>query len=312
MLVRPAAVKLIRATAFGSIDSAESRRLTERFEREAQATAALRSAHTVQLYDFGITEDGTFYYVMELLDGLDLQTFITRFGPVSAERAIHILHQACHSLSDAHSHGLVHRDIKPANLFLCRMGLEYDFVKVLDFGLVKVQRPQDPQATLVTLATGSGSHLPTGTPAYMPPEIALGERTVDGRADLYALGCVGYWLLTGELVFKEESPMAMLVQHVRGTVVPPSQRTEIAIPASLEQLILSCLEKDPRERPQSADDLARRLAEIDGANAWTDVRARRWWETNLPRGSAGVASAQMVPPEETTPILLTRQDLIRS
>ena len=201
--------------------------MLRRFEREAQATAALSSPHTIRVFDFGVTDDGTFYYVMELLAGRDLESLVREFGPVPADRAIYLLRQVCHSLADAHARGLVHRDIKPANIYVCRMGLDYDFVKVLDFGLVKFNDQQrDASTTLMT-----GAHTTTGTPAYMAPEIILGEGEVDRRADVYALGCVAYYLLTGQLVFEADTPMKMFLQHVQTPPVPPSQRTELHDPA---------------------------------------------------------------------------------
>ena len=174
------------------------------------------------MFDFGQTHDGTFYYVMELLSGRDLESLVKEFGPLPADRAIFLLRQVCHSLADAHARGLVHRDVKPANIYLCRMGLEYDFVKVLDFGLVKYRDRGSMQQSFMTL-----DHQTTGTPAYMAPEIILGEAEVDRRADVYALGCVAYYLLTGQLVFEADTPMKMLMQHVQSVPLPPSKRTEL-------------------------------------------------------------------------------------
>ena len=196
-----------------------------------------------------MTDDGTFYYVMELLAGRDLESLVREFGPVPADRVIYLLRQVCHSLADAHARGLVHRDIKPANIYVCRMGLEYDFVKVLDFGLVKVRQRRAAQTLTATI-----EHT-TGTPAYMAPEIILGEANVDRRADVYALGCVAYYLLTGQLVFEADTPMKMLMQHVQAEPVPPSQRTELKIPRELDELVLACLKKDPNKRPQNAEEL---------------------------------------------------------
>src|SRR5262245_24008926 len=196
LLKRPAAIKLVRPELLGANSDADSHDMLRRFEREAQATAALSSPHTIRLFDFGVTSDRTFYYVMELLAGRDLESLVREFGPVPADRALFLLRQACHSLADAHARGLVHRDVKPANIYTCRMGLEYDFVKVLDFGLVKFADRTAMQQTLMTAA-----HTTTGTPAYMAPELILGEADIDRRADVYALGCVAYYLLTGQLVF---------------------------------------------------------------------------------------------------------------
>ena len=248
-----------------------------RFEREAQAIASLRSPHTIELFDFGVADDGTFYYVMELLDGLNADELVRRTGPVPAERAIHMLRQICHSLSEAESCGLVHRDIKPANIFLCRYGEDYDFVKVLDFGIVKAA--EDSSETGVALTLENVVH---GTPAFIAPEQALGGSALDGRADIYATGCVAYWLLTGELVFTADTPFALLMHHAHTAPIPPSARTELSIPAALDQLVLSCLAKDPADRPQTARELSRRLATVDGANAWTEDRARDWWAGHQP------------------------------
>ena len=206
---------------------------------------------------------------MELLDGLDADSLVRRFGPIPAERAIHLLRQVCHSLSEAESCGLVHRDIKPANIFLCRYGEEYDFVKVLDFGIVKALRD--------AAATSTAPH-PARTSCRARRRSSRPSRRwagrVDGRADIYATGCVAYWLLTGQFVFTADTPMGLLMQHVQARPAPPSARTELPIPAALDQLVLACLAKDPADRPQSARELSRRLAEVEGASAWTQDRAR--------------------------------------
>jgi hypothetical protein len=274
MLARPAAIKLIRPSVTRDARPGVSGDALRRFEREAQATARLRSPHTVELFDFGVVEDGAFYYAMELLDGLDADSLVRRFGPVPAERAVYLLRQVCHSLSEAESCGLVHRDIKPANIFLCRYGEDYDFVKVLDFGLVKalgdIAEIDGPALTRENFVQG--------TPAFMAPEQALGESAVDGRADIYATGCVAYWLLTGQFVFTAETPMGLVLQHAQTPPTPPSTRTQLLIPAALDQLVMSCLAKDPAKRPQTARELSRRLAEAGEASAaWTEARAREWW-----------------------------------
>jgi serine/threonine-protein kinase len=233
----------------------------------------------VDLFDFGIAADGSFYYVMELLDGIDANTLLRRFGPVPADRAIYLLRQVCHSLSEAESCGLVHRDIKPANIFLCRYGEDYDFVKVLDFGLVKAFDEPSDQASGLTR-----ENVVQGTPAFIAPEQALGQSTLDGRVDIYATGCVAYWLLTGQLVFTAETSMGLLMHHIHTPPVPPSARSELPIPPTLDELVLSCLAKDPADRPQSARELSLRLAEVEGAGGWTQDRARDWWETHRPAG----------------------------
>ncbi|MDH3496277.1 MAG: serine/threonine protein kinase [Gemmatimonadota bacterium] len=273
MLARPAAIKLIHPESLGS-SPGERATLVKRFEREAKATAALSSPHTVQLFDFGVTEDGTFYYVMELLRGLDLDVLVQRFGPMPAPRAAHLLRQACASLAEAHAQGLVHRDIKPGNLFLCRVGHEHDFVKVLDFGLVKRVEAKDPTLTAQNVATG--------TPAFMAPEIALGEPRIDARADIYALGCLGYWLVTGANVFRASSPMRVMLAHAHETPDPPSRRSEVGIPGPFEAIVMRCLAKNPADRFATADDLMAALEVAAGEDRWTSHDAKRWWRTHLP------------------------------
>jgi len=283
MLARDAAIKLIQPDSLGR-DSATNAVIRRRFEQEAKTTAALRSPHTVELYDFGVTKDGVFYYVMELLDGIDLETLVRRFGPQPPARVVNILRQVCRSLAEAHGQGMIHRDIKPTNIFLCRMGNEYDFAKVLDFGLVKVVDEKETQLT----AHGAT----TGTPAYMAPELALGEVPVDGRTDLYGLGCVAYWLLTGGLVFEEKGAAAMMLAHLQKTPVPPSKKSDIAIPVSLERSIMMCLQKSQAGRPPDAEALARML-NIPDAGAWGPEEAQRWWHANMPQAIA--AGAHVTP-----------------
>ncbi len=273
MLARPAASKLIRP----SLGSGAALR---RFEREAQVISRLRSPHTVELFDFGVSGDGAFYYVMELLDGLDAEALVRRSGPVPAERAIYLLRQVCHSLSEAESRGLVHRDIKPANIFLCRYGEEYDFVKVLDFGIVTA--PEEASDAHLAITQENAVQ---GTPAFIAPEQALGGSDLDGRADIYATGCVAYWLLTGELVFTADTPLGLLLHHAQTPPVPPSARTALPISPALDQLVLSCLAKNPAARPQSARELSRRLAEIEHQEIWTQERAKEWWATATPGSS---------------------------
>jgi len=278
MLARAAAIKLIRPSGIQDAQPGASEDARRRFEREAQVIAQLRSPHTIELFDFGVAVDGAFYYVMELLDGFDVEVLVRRFGPVPAERAIHLLRQVCHSLSEAESRGLVHRDIKPANIFVCRYGEDCDFVKVLDFGIAKSAGVNGDTARALT----QHSVIP-GTPAFIAPEQAMGRSDLDGRADIYATGCVAYWMLTGQLVFDAETPMAMLLHHASTPPLPPSARTELFIPRALDQLVLSCLAKDPAERPQSARELSRRLTEVVGASTWTEDRARQWWATHQPK-----------------------------
>lgn len=274
-LARPAAIKIVRPDLLADGDKAAGTNVVKRFAREAQATAALRSPHTVEIYDFGVTDEGTFYYVMEYLEGLDLGTLVKRHGPLPTARAVHLLRQACASLEDAHQHSLVHRDIKPANIFACRLGTEYDFTKVLDFGLVKDQRPSEN-----TQLTVDG--LTTGTPAYMAPEMALQDGRVGPATDIYALGCVAYWLLTGKLVFDEPTPVAMIVNHVKTAPEAPSTRTELPIPAALDEIVLRCLEKDPAARYPSMRALEAALGSVRLDQTWDADRAEEWWQTHQP------------------------------
>jgi serine/threonine-protein kinase len=301
LLIRPAAVKLIRRQALGSMPG-DPELLMRRFEREARATAALKSPHTVQLYDFGVTDDGTLYYVMELLDGLDLDTLVKRHGPVPAERVIHIMRQVCSSLADAHGSGLVHRDIKPANIIVSRMGATFDFVKVLDFGLVKLDGARRDNDAVKLTAVGSTS----GTPGFMAPEVALAAADSDHRVDLYSLGCVGYWLLTGKLVFEGDSALKVMIDHARTAPRRPSGRVEVPIPTPLEDLIMECLEKDPDRRPATADVLAARLTALPAANAWTSDRAERWWAAHMPTPADTRPLADILLSQEGRPIRLGR------
>jgi eukaryotic-like serine/threonine-protein kinase len=279
LLARPAAIKLIRSSAGSDSGVGATADAVRRFELEARAIASLRSPHTVELFDFGVAGDGAFYYVMELLDGFDVDTLVRLDGPLLPERVIHILRQVCHSLSEADSRGLVHRDIKPANIFLCRYGEDYDFVKVLDFGIVKAARNRGDDTALVTMA-----NVIQGTPAFIAPEQALGASDVDSRADIYATGCVAYWLLTGQLVFTADTPLGLVMHHARTPPTAPSTRSEMPIPAALDQLVLDCLAKNPADRPQSARELSRRLGAIHFGQTWSDERAREWWMQHEPPG----------------------------
>ena len=279
LLARPAAIKLIRPPTASSIIGSEA---VSRFEREAQAIASLRSPHTVELFDFGIADDGTFYYVMELLDGLDAEQIVKQFGPMPAERVIHVIRQVCHSLSEAESLSLVHRDIKPANVVLCRYGEDYDFVKVLDFGIVKGIHEPGRAEVATTVPALSAEHVVRGTPAFIAPEQVLGGPRVDHRADIYATGCLTYWLLTGQLVFTGNTPMEFLIQHTQATPQPPSARTELPIPKELDAIVLACLAKNPSDRPQTARELARRLEAVPVSGEWTADVARTWWERHQP------------------------------
>jgi serine/threonine-protein kinase len=270
MLARPAAIKLIRPEVLGASDPAMADLALKRFRREAEVAANLRSPHTVELYDFGVTEDQTFYFVMELLEGMDLQELIGSHGPQPANRVVYILAQVCESLQEAHGQGMVHRDIKPPNLHIGRLGVRYDFVKVLDFGLVKPVAGASAEHSL-----GTAADITPGTPAYMAPEMALGEN-IDGRADLYALGCVAYFLLTGQVVFASTSALQSIARHLNDAPPAPSQHAKHPVPDALDRLVLRLLSKQPDDRPASASEVARALAEVE-VNAWTAEDAERWW-----------------------------------
>ena len=270
LLKRPCAVKLIRPDKLG-LRTREA--ALERFRREARTIARLSSPNTVRLYDYGVSESGSLYFVMELLRGLDLFALVKRFGPMPPGRVVHVLRQACRSLAEAHEAGLLHRDVKPHNLFLCRLGLDCDVVKVLDFGLAKsVGGEEDAQLT----ADGTL----TGTPAYLPPERAAGGPG-DARSDIYALGCVAWWMLAGRTVFTGE-PMAMVLDHVRTAPERPSVVSGQPVPERLEELVMACLEKAPGRRPSGAVELRRRLGELPLPDPWTAERAEAWWREKLP------------------------------
>ena len=295
MLARPAAIKLIRTEMLGAVDDEAAKLATTRFRREAEAAANLRSPHTVELYDFGVTEDGTLYLVMEFLDGMDLETLVRQTGPLPSGRVIHILRQVCDSLEEAHARGLVHRDIKPANIHLGLVGLRHDFVKVLDFGLVKEVTSVSVEHSLATIP----GQMALGTPAYMAPEMALGE-PVDGRADIYALGCVAYYLLTGQLVFEGEKVFQIIANHLQTSPIPPSQRTDRPVPNELERVILRCLAKSPNDRPQSARDLLQGL-DLIPTDRWGEEEATKWWTTSRATKQPVTPTSQRYPASVENP-----------
>lgn len=298
MLAREAAIKIIRPELIHGASARQADVAMRRFEREARVTADLQSPHTVYLYDFGTSRDGHFYFVMELLDGISLQKLVQTFGPQPGSRVIHILRQVCLSLEEAHARGMVHRDLKPSNIMVCKVALQHDFVKVLDFGLVKPTQTDD-----FTHLTVEG--VSAGTPGYIAPEIAMGEERIDGRADLYTLGCVAYYLLTGTLVFTETSPTAMAVAHVQKPAVPPSQRTELPVSPDLEAVVLQCLAKQPAERPASARALIRLLDACSDAKQWCVEDADAWWRTHLPPSSSHRKPAMEREPEvQPSPVLV--------
>lgn len=269
-LARSAAVKWVRPDTH--LPPKEKQMMIQRFQREAQVISQLTSPYTVTLYDFGVEPSGTFYYVMELLQGMELQTMVERFGALPPARLIPILKKVCRSLAEAHDNQLVHRDIKPENIYICKLGIEYDFPKVLDFGIVKAHSEQEP------ISPHTEKKGAIGTPGYMAPEAVTRHYPLDGRSDLYALGCVAYWALAGRPVFVERDPIALLRMHVYETPHPPSHYAMNAIPQELEALVMQCIEKDPNKRPPSAEYVWEQLDRIRIRTSWTQHDAKTWWD----------------------------------
>ena len=274
-LCRDAAVKIVLPRLLQGISGPALRQTQRRFEVEAQAIASLRSPHTVAIYDFGLAENGSLYYAMEFLEGLDAETLINSYGALPAGRVISFLKQACESLEEAHEEGLVHRDVKASNLFICRLGKRTDFVKLLDFGLVKTL----PGSAQTAFTTDNNT---SGTPAFMSPEQVRGDQ-VDARADIYGLGCVAYFLLTGSVVFKKSSPMATALAQATEQPEPPSTRSELPIAPSLERVVMACLEKNREARPQSAAELREMLEACTDVPPWTHADANQWWLLHRPQ-----------------------------
>jgi hypothetical protein len=283
LLPRHAAVKFIRPTEDPTQDPAVVRDIALRFQREAKAIALLQSPHTVQLYDFGLSPDGHLYYAMELLDGFDLETLVARHGPLPESRVAQLLAQACLSLAEAHRAGLVHRDIKPGNIMLCRLGEDLDVVKVLDFGLVGAAHNHPTLAGSAHGATGFA-----GTPGYIAPELIFGAGTASSASDIYGLGAVAYWLLTGSTLFPGADGNEDLVAHSMDTPKLPSLRLGKPINPDLERLIMLCLNKRPDHRPPSALAIRDRLRAMNFAEPWSDASALAWWAGHAP-GSGGPA-----------------------
>jgi eukaryotic-like serine/threonine-protein kinase len=263
LLRRPTAVKLLPPDKAGEMAIA-------RFEQEVQQTCRLTHPNTVAIFDFGRTDDGVFYYAMEYLDGITLQSLVDDFGPLPPGRAIHVLTQVAGALAEAHGMGLVHRDIKPDNVILCERGGAADVVKVLDFGLVKdVEAPADPAL--------SSADTIKGTPLYLAPESLTDPETVDGRTDLYALGAVAYFLLVAEPVFQGKTTVEVLGHHLHSAPVPLREKRE-ALDGDLEAVVMRCLEKDPSARFQTAAEFATALRACAAAGSWSSSDARRWWD----------------------------------
>jgi serine/threonine-protein kinase len=270
MLRRQCAVKLIRPDQAGDPTN------LQRFEREVQAMATLTHCNTVEIYDYGHAEDGTFYYVMEYLPGLSLQEIVDKYGPLPPERAIHFLRQICGALQEAHGIGLIHRDIKPSNVIACERGGVHDVAKLLDFGLVQ-SFGLDNQASKLTV---QGVIL--GSPPYMSPEQALGRPNLDARTDIYSVGALAYYLLTGQPPFVRDNPVEMLVAHAHEKPAPV-QELRPGLPDDLQAVVMQCLEKEPQRRFATAEELDLALSQCSAADLWTRQCAARWWHSSALR-----------------------------
>ncbi|MGO9708708.1 MAG: serine/threonine-protein kinase [Polyangiaceae bacterium] len=267
-LDRPVALKVLHERA------ARDEGAVRRFIREARAASRLRHPNTIRVFDFGASDDGVFYIAMEILDGLDLETIVSTGGPLTNARVIRFARQICGSLAEAHDLGIVHRDVKPANLFVTQYGDEYDFVKVLDFGVAQIARD-------ATMAKSGGDGEVVGTPAYLSPEMALGESVIDARSDIYSLGAVLYFLATGTPLFPDRSFRDTLLAHAMHDPQPPSARAD-GIAPDLERIILKCLAKQPAYRYQTARDVDAALAACEDAGKWDNEAARRYWTSLRP------------------------------
>jgi serine/threonine protein kinase len=311
LLAREAAIKLIRSESAPGADA------QERFRREAQTLAALRSRNTIELFDYGVTDDGTFFYVMELLEGMDLETLVQRHGPQSAARVQALLMQACSSLAEAHTAGLVHRDIKPANLYICRAADEVDVLKVLDFGLVRsladaAQRPQgrtleelarelEGQDQALSKLTAAGAIM--GTPEYMAPEQILGLET-DGRTDIYALGCVAYYALSGKLAFPSKpDPMATMLAHLQSDPPELAGLIRSSAAAAISTIVMRCMARRPEDRPPSVSALRRELAQLTFSEdeLWSEDDATDWWDRHVPRRTSFRPASPLAPKPSARP-----------
>jgi serine/threonine-protein kinase len=269
LIRRPTAVKVMNP------DPTRSEEMLGRFEREVQLSANLTHPNPITVYDFGRAADrDTFYYAMEYLEGLDIQRLVDREGPLPPARASYILRQACGSLGEAHRAGILHRDIKPSNIFLTERGGMYDFVKVLDFGLAKDLGPVDQELTRAGQVFG--------TPLYIAPELARGGKSVEGSADIYSLGCVAFFMLTGSTPFEGASPYDVVAKHLNESPEAPSTRTHQDIPAELDEAILRCLAKQPEKRFPDMESVAQALQAVEYDPPWSSDQARAWWLKHPP------------------------------
>jgi len=287
LLRRPTAIKLLSPERSGAAN-------VKRFEREVQLTSLLTHPNTIAIYDYGHTQDGAFYYVMELLDGISLHDLCEEDGPQPAGRVTFILAQAASALAEAHDAGLIHRDVKPANIMLCERGGMADFVKVLDFGLVK-----DMTESESTDAARSSADAIAGTPLYMAPETVTNPKEVDARVDIYALGAVGYWLLTAEPPFEGANLVEVLSHHLHSIPKTPSERLGREVPTELEALIMKCLAKTPGDRPASMHELAGALRALETRLAWSEAEAHAWWHA---RSSSKKLAAERLGAQLSAPL----------
>ena len=263
LMKRETAIKLLKPTVC-------TEEVISRFEKEVMLSSKLTHPNTISIFDFGKTEEGTFYYVMELLDGLDIDELVEKCGPLTPQRTIYMLLQVCASLNEAHLKNLIHRDIKPQNIMVCHRGAEFDVVKVLDFGLVK---ELTAEATMTMSISGS--------PKYMSPESITAPQDVTLATDIYSLGITAFFMLTGRYPFnKGDSPTAALFQHINATPKRPSEVVKFAIPEDLENLIMKCMSRDPKDRPASMNDLAKELLACEDAHGWDKLKAMEWWVDN--------------------------------
>ncbi len=287
LLRRPTAIKLLLPDRVGA-DT------VDRFEREVQHMSQLTHPNTVAVFDYGRSFDGVFYYAMEYLDGIDLEHLVHDFGPLPADRVVAILTQVCGAINEAHANGIVHRDIKPANIILCQRGRVPDVAKVVDYGLVKQlstdTMDRDSQELLTQKALTIDSQRILGTPGYLAPEAVRDPQNVGPSVDLYSIGAVGYYLLTGKRVFEGETAMAICVQHLTGKPMPPSQSSAIKVPPELDAIILSCLAQDIANRPPDAASLGRLLNAVPASGDWDEARALAWWAAFERRELAPVVS----------------------
>jgi hypothetical protein len=279
LMKRPCAIKVIRP------EKAGDPKVLARFEREVQATAKLSHWNSVDIFDYGRADDGTFYYVMEFLPGMNLSELVRRYGPLPPARALHLVRQACDALQEAHEVGLIHRDIKPANIFAAVRGGRFDVAKLLDFGLVKPLLDSDGAQL-----TQEGTI--TGSPFYMSPEQAIGDHEPDARSDIYAVGALLYFLLTGRPPFDDEKPMKVLIAHAHEPPPPPTRHNP-DIPDDVELVVLRCLHKNPDDRYQSAAALAAALEDCNDFGRWTPERAKAWWQEREAPTAQGAAEMSM-------------------